>query len=320
MHFKNNFTMPILWLFIGFFLAYPAVICASGQRIAVVYPIVEKPYSTVFEFIIDGISAGSDLDVAEYGLEKIDEEQDASLQKWLLKQQPDVVIALGRRGIEGIRNIDLAVPAVFGGVLYVSEATMDNSSGISLTPDPSLLFKQLKHLSPNTKRVFVVFNSARYQWLIDLAKTAAQASGLSLVAKTANGLRDSARIHRDILQRAESGTDSVWLLQDPGIVGTNTILPMILKKSWDKKLLVFSSNPSDVPRGTLFSYYADNRALGKKLAKLAINSLDPDYKANYSIVPLTNALSAINIRTAGHIGLHIPYEEQRKFGLVFPRK
>jgi putative ABC transport system substrate-binding protein len=197
---------------------------------------------------------------------------------------------------------------------------MSQSHGISLTPDPTLLFNQLKRLSPKTKRIIVVYNSARYQWLIDLAKTAANTVGLTLVAETADGLRESAKLHRDILRNVNSATDSLWLLQDPGIVATNTILPMILKESWNKKLLVFSSNPSDVPRGALFSYYSNNKALGHDLARLAASALDHDYNSSYSIAPLTSALSAINIRTAGHIGLQIPFEEQRKFSLVFPRK
>ena len=325
MHLKTNTKtsrhgLISFWLFLFVIQVQVSICHAADQRIAVIYPLVQKPYSTVFELIIDGISAESDLDIVKYGLEKIDEEQNTSLQEWLLRQQPDVVIALGRRGIEGTHNLDLVVPIVFGGVLYASETTMDNSPGISLTPDPGLLFNQLKHLSPNTKRIFVVYNPERYQWLIDLAETAASSLGLSLVAKTARGLRDSARIHREILRRAENKTDSVWLLQDSSIMGTNTILPMILKESWNKKLLVFSSNPGDVPRGTLFSYYADNKALGRNLARLAVNSLDPDNEVSNSIVALSSALSAVNIRTASHIGLHIPYEEQRKFGLVFPRK
>jgi putative ABC transport system substrate-binding protein len=243
-----------------------------------------------------------------------------ALQAWIAQQQPEAVIALGRRGIEGIHTLGLTVPTVFSGVLYASKATINNSRGISLTPDPALLFKRLMSLSPKTKHVYVVYNPARYQWLIDLAKTTAHRSGLSLIAETADDLRESAKKHRQILQNANSESDSLWLLQDPGIVATNTILPMILKESWNNKILVFSSNPSDVPRGALFSYYADNRALGRDLARLAIKTLKPGYKAAFSIEPLSSALSAVNIRTAGHIGIQIPFEEQKGFSLVFPRR
>ncbi|NOX91251.1 MAG: ABC transporter substrate-binding protein [Gammaproteobacteria bacterium] len=293
---------------------------AAEQRIAVIYPVVKKPYSTVFERIIDGIAAGAKTDIVKYGLEGVDEKQGEAIQEWLSDQQSDVIVVLGRRGIEAVRNLKLTIPSVFGGVLYVADDTLDGSVGISLTPDPKQLFNQLKRLSPGTKRVFVVYNPARYQWLINLATPAAERLGITLVAKAAEGLRDSARIHRDILRGARKRTDSVWLLQDSSIVGSNTILPMILKESWNKKLIVFSSNPSDVPRGILFSFYADNKALGKNLAKLALARLDANQKSSAFILPLPDALSAVNLRTASHLGLHIPFEEQRKFGLVFPRK
>jgi len=325
MHLKTNtrrsgFALACSWLFLVFIQVPVNTGYAAEQRIAVIYPIVKKPYSTVFERIIDGIAAEAKTDIVKYGLEGVDEEQGTAIQAWLSDQQADVIVVLGRRGIEAVRNLVLTIPSVFGGVLYVADTTLDNSVGISLTPGPKQLFGQLKRLSPRTRRVFVVYNPARYQWLIDLAEPAAAALGITLVTKAAEGPRDSARIHRDILREARRRTDSVWLLQDSSIIDSNTILPMILKKSWDKKLIVFSSNPSDVPRGILFSFYADNKALGKNLAKLALARLDTRQKPGAFILPLPDALSAVNLRTASHLGLHISFEEQRKFGLVFPRK
>lgn len=320
MHFIHKYMLLVYWLLIGFLLLQSKLSLAAELHIAIIYPVVEKPYSTVFEQIIDGVVEQSHSDVSQYGLDEINTEQTAALQEWLALQQPDVVIALGRRGIEGVRRLELTVPVVFSGVLYASKSTANQSHGISLTPDPALLFNQLKRLSPKTKRIFVVYNPTRYQWLIDLAKKEANSAGLTLIAEIADSLRESAKLHRNILRNANNTTDSLWLLQDPGIVATNTILPMILKESWNKKLLVFSSNPGDVPRGALFSYYSDNKALGHNLARLAASALNSDYNSSYSIAPLTSALSAINIRTAGHIGLQIPFEEQRKFSLVFPRK
>jgi len=326
MHLKTNvkrsgLALACFWLCLVLFQASVNIGHAAEPRIAVIYPIVKKPYSTVFEQIIDGITAETKMGISKYGLEGVDEKQGIAVREWLSSQQSDTIVVLGRRGIEATRNLELMIPSVFGGVLYVADTTLNGSVGISLTPGPKQLFDQLKRLSPKTKRIFVVYNPARYQWLVDLAKPAAAALGITLITKTAKGLRDSARIHRDILKKAKRRTDSVWLLQDSSIIDSNTILPMILKESWNKKLIVFSSNPSDVPRGILFSFYADNEALGKNLAKLAFSRLgNTQKKARAFILPLPDALSAVNLRTASHLGLHIPFEEQRKFGLVFPRK
>jgi len=330
MHLRANakrlgLTLVCFLLFLVLFQMPVNISHAAEQRIAIIYPIVKKPYSTVFEQIIDGVAAEAKTNIIKYGLKGSDEKQGAAIQQWLSDQQPDVTVVLGRRGIKAVQNLKLTIPSVFGGVLYIADNTLDNATGISLTPDPKQLFGQLKRLSPETKRVFVVYNPARYQWLIDLAESAAAEFGITLVTKAAEGLRDSARIHRDILREAQRRKDSVWLLQDSRIIGSNAILPMILRESWNKKLTVFSSNPSDVPRGILFSFYADNKMLGKNLAKLALSKLalsklDATQKSSTLILPLPDALSAVNLRTASHLGLHISFEEQRKFGLVFPRK
>lgn len=325
MHLRTNIrsrgvALACSWLFLVLIQVQANISYAAEQRVAVIYPEVKKPYSTVFERIIDGVAAEAKTNVVKYGLKKGDEEQGEVIRAWLSVQQVDVIVVLGRRGIEMLRKLELSIPSVFGGVLYVADVELEHSVGISLTPGPEPLFGQLKRLSPGTKRVFVVYNPARHQWLIDLAKPAAEALGITLVAKAAKGLRDSARIHRDILRKAQRKTDSVWLLQDSGIIDSATILPMILRESWNKKLIVFSSNPSDVPRGILFSFYADNNMLGRSLARLAFDHLKKGKRSIAFISPLPGALSAVNLRTASHLGLHIPFEEQREFGLVFPRK
>ncbi len=316
---RSGFALVCAWLSLILIQVPTNKSYAAEQRIAVIYPVVKKPYSAVFERIIDGIAAEAKTGIVKYGL-KGDKKQDAAVQAWLATQEADVIVVLGRRGIEAARNLELSIPSVFGGVLYVADTTLEGAVGISLTPSPKQLFTQLKRLSPRTKRIFVVYNPARYQWLIDVAQPAAAALGMTLVTKTAEGPRDSAKIHRDILKEAKRRTDSVWLLQDSSIIDSKTILPMILKESWNKKLIVFSSNPSDVPRGILFSFYGDNKVLGRNLTKLALNRLSTRKRPSAFISPLPDALSAVNLRTAGHLGLHIPFEERRKFGLVFPRK
>jgi putative ABC transport system substrate-binding protein len=304
-----------------FFLlvSMPIFAHASDKKIAVVYPVVEKPYSTIFEQIIDGISSVT-KNYSVFGLEKDFDTQDEKFREWASAEKPDVIIALGRRGIEGAHSLNSTIPIVYSGILYKTDTLLVDSQGISLTPDPALLFRQLNKLSSKTKRVFVIYNPDRYQWLINIAEEVAKSYGIILEAESAYNLRESAMKHRKILRGSKSQTDALWILHDPSIIASESILPMILKDAWNKHLVVFSSNPSDVPRGALFSFYADHKALGKRLATVAIDNLSSGNKTNASIIPLKDVLTAINIRTAGHIGLHIPYEEQRKFNLIFPRR
>jgi putative ABC transport system substrate-binding protein len=111
----------------------------------------------------------------------------------------------------------------------------------------------------------------------------------------------------------------VWLLQDSSTVGNTSILPLVLKKAWDKRLVVFSSNPSHVRRGALFSLYADQDALGKSISNLLRQQTSG--KRNITgLQPLRDVGIAVNLRTASHIGLEISSEQRRQFDSVFPKR
>ena len=71
------------------------------------------------------------------------------------------VIALGRQGLKAAAGVDRDIPVVVGGVLSVPEAESRNLTGVTLTPDPALLFLHLKALLPHIKRVIVVYDPQR---------------------------------------------------------------------------------------------------------------------------------------------------------------
>ena len=92
------------------------------------------------------------------------------------------------------------------------------------------------------------------------------------------------------------------------------ILPLTLRESWNRNIAVFSSNPSHVPRGVLFSLYPDNRAMGRTLAAMAVE----EGNGAASIEPLGDLRVAVNLRTAEHLGLDLSSRQRREFDLVFP--
>ena len=50
-------------------------------------------------------------------------------------------------------------------------------------------------------------------------------------------------------------------------------VPMALEAAWKRRLVVFSSNPLHVKRGTLFALYPDHELMGSALADLAIRQI-----------------------------------------------
>jgi putative ABC transport system substrate-binding protein len=238
------------------------------------------------------------------------------VQALLKRSDARAVIALGRQGLLAASRVDIGLPIVAGGLLAVPHAERRQMSGVSLAPDPALLFAQLKNLMPGIKRVTVIYNPQQNEWLIRLAREAARARGLELVAREARDLASAARLYEAAFASSDSRRDAIWLPQDTTTVDENTILPLVLKESWNRNVPVFSSSFLHVKKGALFALYPNNLNLGRTLARVA--EATEDDHAEGGIRPLRDVLVAVNLRTASHLGLNIGYQQQRSFDFIFP--
>ena len=228
-----------------------------------------------------------------------------------------VAIALGRQGLKAASGLSRDIAVVVGGVLVPPEAENRNLSGISLTPDPALLFVRLKNLMPGIRRVIVVYDPQQNDWLIKLAREAAKAQGLELVEYQARDLGLAARLYETAFAAADGRRDAVWLPQDATTVEESTILPLVLRESWNRGVPIFSSNFLHVKKGALFALYPNNRELGRTLANSALGALAGEARKQ-GVAPLREVQVAVNLRTASHFGLNIGFEQQRTFDFVFP--
>lgn len=285
----------------------------SGS-LAVIYPDIPEPYRSVFLQIIEGVedltkskvrahAVGPKVDAAEFNAE-------------LRRNNTKVVIALGRQGLKVASTLPQDIAVTVGGVLSLPEAEQRNLSGISLTPDPALLFSKLKGLQPAMRRVWVVYDPKHNEWLIRMAKEAAKAQGLELKAIESNDLAEAIKAYEQLFAAADPKRDAVWLPQDPTTADEQTVLPLVLKESWQRNMPVFSSNYQHVKKGALFVLYPNNLELGRSLALSAFKGLSGDGRKG--VLPLREVFAAINLRTANHMGLNISIGQQRGFDSVFP--
>lgn len=287
------------------------------NTIAVIYPDIGEPYRSVFTQIIEGIEDKAKVTVASYPVgANVDI---GELKSALRRQDTRVVIALGRQGLKVASALDRNIGVVVGGVMSAQDNEVRDLPINNLSPDPALLFTRLKGMMPGVKRVFVVYDPRQNTWLMRLAKEAARAQGLELMAYEAQDLRSAMRAYQDILAAADSHQDALWLPQDSTTVEEGAVLPMVLQESWSRNLAVFSSNFSHVKRGVLFSLYPNNVGLGRHLAGSALGFLNSgDYLAR-GMIPLREVLMAVNLRTAKHLGVN-PGRQSQGFDLAFPQQ
>ena len=285
---------------------------ADAGHIAVLYPDLGEPYRAIFAKIIEGIEAQVGASVLSFAVGGAVPAQDivASLKRKDIK----VVIALGRQGMRAASTLEREFGVIAGGVVSPPEGGGRSFPIVSLAPDPRMLFERLKHFMPDVRRVIVVYDPKQNAWLIRLARDAARALGLELQAMEATDLKSAVRAYQEILSSADPKRDAMWLPQDSTTVEESSVLPLVLESAWNRNLAVFSSSVTHVRRGALFSLYPNNVGLGRQLASSAL-SLPAGNPA--SVVPIKDALLAVNIRTASHLGLQLS-SRQQGFDLVFP--
>ena len=289
----------------------------SGTQIAVFYPDIGEPYRSVFSKIIEGIEEKTQTKVSSYPVGNNFNAQGISGD--LKKQDIRVVIALGRNGLKAATALDREITVIAGGVLSVQEADVRSGMVMSLAPDPGLLFARLKALSPKTQRVFVIYDPKQNAWLIKLAKDAAKAIGIELVAQEAIDLKSAVSAYQTFFNGSDPKRDALWLPQDGTTVEDSVVLPLVLQESWNRGLPVFSSSISHVKRGVLFALYPNNLELGRNLANSALN-LSLGNSSARGVFPLRDVLTAFNSRTANHLGLSRSTLQNQHFDLIFPEQ
>lgn len=295
-------------------------LAAAGDTvgpIAVLYPDIGEPYRSVFSKIIEGIEENARTPVASYAVGNNFNAEAVSGE--LRERDIRVVIALGRNGLRAASALDKDIGIVAGGIVSVPETEGRSSAILSLAPDPTLLFGQLKDLSPKTRRIHVVFDPRQNAWLIELARDAARNLDLELLAQEAGDLKSALALYQTLFASADPQRDALWLPQDSATVDESLVLPLVLQESWSRGIPLFSSNVSHVKRGALFALYPDNIALGRNLAASALDVANGQ-SGLQGVRPLRTLLTAFNTRTASHLGLSLSSSQQRSFSLLFPER
>jgi putative ABC transport system substrate-binding protein len=287
---------------------------SSNNPLAVIYPDISEPYRTVFAQIIAGIEDKANQRIVSYAIGSNGDS--GELKNALGQQGAKVVIALGRQGMKIAASLDRNIGVVVGGVITSPENALQDFPVHSMSPDPALLFAQLKRLSPGMRRVFTVYDPQQNDWFIKRAKVAADKQGLELVAYQAQDLRSAVGRYQEIFAAADIRQDALWLLHDSTTVEDSSVLPLVLQESWSRNLVVFSSGFGHVNRGVLFSLYPDNNKLGRHLAEMALSFLASGDYGVHGMILMDDVRTAINLRTAKHLGVNS--SRLQDFDMVIP--
>jgi putative ABC transport system substrate-binding protein len=283
--------------------------------ILVLYPDVPDPYIRVFTDIIDGIRSTHPGSVNDRVLPRNARLDD--VVAILDSTQLNTVVALGNQAMDMVQQLPSGYLSVSSAILAAPVNVAPDFTAITLAPDPDELFRELVALAPHVKTVHVSYQQVLHGRLMERARAVAASHGLNLEVHRFETLTESANWYRSIFKTLDPKAESVWLLQGDIALRERSVLYHVLKAAWNRKLLVFSSNPSYVSKGVLFSLYPDNQGLGRSIARALAAKRNGD---NIGIQHTRDLLIALNIRTAEHLGLNISRARLREIDVVFPRQ
>jgi ABC-type uncharacterized transport system substrate-binding protein len=301
--FVRGFILPVFCTF--------SLVANSNQRIAVVYPESSARVNQMYSRIITNMQQHDSVDIQSRSFSIKDSAPD--IQQWISEQKSQAVIFLGKKGLRFSLKLSLDIPVITGAHVGV----LSSRSAVSLTAEPEQLFHQLKSLKPNIKTVYVIYNETNSGWLIKKAKLAAKKNQLKLNAIETDTIQASGLALKNTLQNIDTHNSAIWLPHDP-ILPIKPLLPDLLKKSWQSNLILFSSNPYHVQQGVLFALFPDYSKLGKQLLDLALNKINNNSPVQFQASRYLN--SAINIRTASHLGIQLSNVQKKHYKMVFPKK
>ena len=304
------------WGLINLFLITFSVIshqqvCAETINLAVLYPQTSGSYSKVFKNILDGIEDIKDIHIDTRVVTKHTRVED--VDNWLKANKIQTVLALGQLSYSISKKLKSGLPLTIGALV----TSPNGHTGISMDGSPEAFFHHLQNLAPDVKRVHVVYSEKNTGWLIDIAELAAKKRDIELVSYKVETLKQGIKYYNEILTTAESNKDAIWIPLDR-VVPDKVILPRVLQAAWKKNIVTFSNNPIHAKKGTLFALFPDHRLMGIKLATIAVQQVGSN--AENKLLPTSNLKSAINKRTASHLGLSFSKSKLRQFDVVFPTR
>ena len=250
---------PILIAFAAFL-----VLCAAPARARTVLLVVsaDDPYdqkiAASFKKTYSGILDETNL----FGLE----DRSRQLGTSLADNPPRLLVAVGDLAARTAKQYCANCP-----VLYAAASNPDginlsgpNVYGISNIPSPAKMMENVKLAFPEVKNVGLIYQPKNTGKLIAPLQAAASKSGLALNTVPIEQMKE---VPKAFDQLANS-VDLLLLLQDPGVITTDTLHYLFIN-CIKKKIPVFVSNEDLLRKCGVAGYGLDPEQLGAELAGLA---------------------------------------------------
>ncbi len=219
--------------------------------------------------------------------------------------KPDLIFAIGIWALQVVAEEVRDTPVVFAMVLNPSAVIGQearNITGASMNVPIEQQIALLKKVSPQVKRIGVVYDPSKTGFLVRQAERIAQHQGVRLVARGIASSKDAIAA-LDAMQRE---IDALWILPDLTVLAPESVQYMLLL-SFRNRIPLLGLSENQARMGALFGLsFGSGEDIGSQAGELAKAILSG---RSAEEIPFTSARKlklTINLRTAGKLGLQIP--------------
>lgn len=245
--------------------------------------------------------------ISEYDMEGDLEKGKRFLARLKTGPKPDLIFAIGIWALQVVVEEVRDIPVVFAMVLNPSTVLgheARNVTGASMNVPVEQQIALLKKVSPQVRRIGVVYDPSKTGFLVREAERIARDQGVRLVTKPIASSKDSFAA----LDAMQGDIDALWILPDLTVLAPETVQYMLLF-SFRNKIPLLGLSENQAKMGALLGLsFESGRDIGSQAGELAAEILSGRTAEEIPFTTARKVRLTVNLKTAGKLGLQIPKE------------
>jgi putative ABC transport system substrate-binding protein len=245
--------------------------------------------------------------ISEYDMEGDLQKGRKFLARLKSGSKPDLILAIGiwalQVAVEEIRDIPVVFAMVLNPTTVIGQEAR-NITGASMNVPIEQQIALLKKVSPQVRRIGVIYDPSKTGFLVRQAERIARDQGVRLVTKAIASSKDSFAA----LDAMQGEIDALWILPDLTALAPESVQYMLLF-SFRNKIPLLGLSENQARMGALLGLsFESGRDIGSQAAELANGILSGKSAGELPITPARKVRLTVNLKTAGKLGLQIPNE------------
>ncbi len=243
--------------------------------------------------------------VSEYDMEGDLERGKRFLARLRSGPKPDLIFAIGIWALQVVVEEVRGIPVIFAMVLNPSTVIGQdarNITGASMNVPIEQQIALLKKVSPQVRRIGVVYDPAKTGFLVRQAERIAHPQGVRLLTKAIASSKDAFAA----LDAMQGEIDALWILPDLTVLAPEVVQYMLLF-SFRNRIPLLGLSENQARMGALLGLsFQSGRDIGVQAGELANEVLSGKSADDIPFTTARRVRLTVNLKTAAKLGLQVP--------------